>query len=88
MIDADDNVYVACFGAGKIMVFNVLGNVIGQILLPGRETGHMLASTTMAILPGTRDLIIGAGDFSGRGAWIFKTKAFGKSWDGAYQFQK
>jgi lactonase len=88
MIDADDNVYVAYFGAGKVMVFNVLGNLIGQILLPGSDKGAMLATTTMAILPGTDDLIIGAGDFGGRGARIFRAKAFGKSWGGAYQFQK
>jgi lactonase len=88
MIDADDNVYVACFGAGKVMVFNMLGNLIGQVLIPGREAGYMLSTTTMAILPGTDDLLIGAGDFAGRGAWIFKAKTFAKSWDGAYQFQE
>ena len=88
IIDADDNVYVACFGAGKVMVFNLLGNLIGQVLIPGREAGTMLSTTTMAIVPGTNDLIIGAGDFAGRGAWIFKAKTFAKSWDGAYQFQK
>ena len=68
MIDGDDNVYVAYFGAGKVMVFNSLGNPIGQILIPGRDTGSMLATTTMAIIPGTNELLIGAGDFSGRGA--------------------
>jgi lactonase len=88
MIDDDDNVYVAYFGAGKVMVFNMLGNLIGQVLIPGRDTGSMLATTTMAIVPGTNDLLIGAGDFSGRGAWIFRAKTFAKSWDGAYQFQK
>jgi lactonase len=88
MIDDDDNVYVAYFGAGKVMVFNMLGNLIGQVLIPGRETGYMLSTTTMAILPGTTDLIVGAGDFAGRGAWIFKAKTFGKSWGGAYQFRK
>ena len=88
MIDDDDNVYVAYFGAGKVMVFNMLGNLIGQVLIPGREAGYMLSTTTMAIVPGTDDLIIGAGDFAGRGAWLFKAKAFAKSWDGAYQFQK
>lgn len=88
MIDSDDNVYVAYFGAGKVMVFNVLGNLTGQVLIPGRETGYMLSSTTMAITPGTNELIIGAGDLAGRGAWIFKAKAFAKSWDGAYHFQK
>lgn len=87
MIDNDDNVYVAYFGAGKVMIFNMIGNLIGQVLIPGRETGYMLSSTTMAIIPGTNELIIGAGDFSGRGAWIFKAKTFGTSWDGAYQFQ-
>jgi lactonase len=87
MIDNDDNVYVAYFGAGKVMIFNMIGNLIGQVLIPGREAGYMLSSTTMAIIPGTNELIIGAGDFSGRGAWIFKAKTFGTSWDGAYQFQ-
>ncbi|HOC43645.1 MAG TPA: SMP-30/gluconolactonase/LRE family protein [Thermoanaerobaculales bacterium] len=87
-IDDDDNVYVACFGGGKVMVFNMLGNLIGQVLIPGREDGFMLSSTTVAIVPGTNDLLIGAGDFAGRGAWIFKAKSFGKSWDGAFQFQK
>jgi lactonase len=88
MVDDDDNVYVAYFGAGKVMVFNMLGNVIGQVVIPGRETGYMLSSTTMAIIPGTNELLIGAGDFAGRGAWIFKAKAFGRAWAGAYQFQK
>ena len=88
MIDDDDNVYVAYFGGGKVLVFNMLGNLIGQVLIPGRETGSMLASTTMAIIPGTKDLLIGAGDFAGRGGWIFKAKTFATSWDGAYQFQK
>ena len=78
MIDDDDNVYVAYFGAGKVMVFNLLGNLIGQILIPGRDTGYMLSTTTMAIIPGTNELIIGAGDFSGRGARIFKARTFGK----------
>ncbi len=86
IIDDDDNVYVACFGAGKVMVFNALGNLIGQVLIPGREAGYMLSTTTMAIVPGTNDLLIGAGDFAGRGAWIFRAKTFAKSWDGAYQF--
>jgi len=87
-IDNDDNVYVACFGGGRVLVFNTLGNLIGQVLIPGRESGWMLASTTVAIVPGTNDLLIGAGDFAGRGGWIFKAKTFARSWDGAYQFQK
>ena len=87
IIDDDDNVYVACFGAGKVMVFNTLGNLIGQVLIPGSEAGYMLSTTTMAIVPGTNDLLIGAGDFAGRGAWIFKARTFATSWGGAFQFQ-
>lgn len=30
---------------------------------------------------------LGAGDFAGRGVWIFKAKTFAKSWDGADQSQ-
>jgi lactonase len=30
MIDNDDNVYVAYFGAGKVMVFNLLGNLMAR----------------------------------------------------------
>ncbi len=88
IIDDADNVYVACFGAGKVMIFNPLGNLIGQVLIPGREAGAMLATTTMAIVPGTDELIIGAGDFGGRGAWLFKARAFAQSWGGSYQFQR
>ena len=88
MIDNDDNVYVAYFGGGKVIVFNMLGNLIGQVLIPGRDEGYMLSTTTMAIIPGTQELLIGAGDFAGRGAWIFKAKAFATSWDGAFQFQE
>jgi lactonase len=88
MIDGDDNLYVAYFGAGKVMVFNMLGNLIGQVLIPGRGAGYMLSTTTMTIIPGSDDLLIGAGDFAGRGAWIFKAKARARSWDGAYQFQE
>jgi len=87
-IDGDDNLYVACFGGGKVMVFNLLGNLVGQVLIPGRDAGSMLSTTTMAIVPGTDDLIIGAGDFAGRGAWLYKAKALARSWDGAYQFRR
>ena len=88
IMDADDNVYVACFGPAKFMDFNLLGNLIGRMLKPGREVGSTLSTTAMAIVPGTNDLTIGVGDFAGRGAWIFKAKTFAGPWDGAYQFQK
>jgi lactonase len=89
MIDADDNLYVAMYGQGKVFVFNKEGNMIGQILIPGREKGHMLRTTSMAIIPGTNELLISTNDIDNKGgSWIYSAKAFGKDWVGQYQFQK
>ena len=44
-IDSDDNLYVAMYGQGRVLVFNKRGYPIGQILIPGRDEGHMLRST-------------------------------------------
>src|SRR5699024_1179954 len=41
-IDSDDNLYVAMYGQGRVLVFNKKGYPIGQILIPGRDQGHML----------------------------------------------
>ncbi len=50
-IDSDDNLYVAMYGQGRVLVFNKKGYPIGQILIPGRDQGHMLRSTH----PASRD---------------------------------
>jgi len=89
MIDSDDNLYVAMYNQGKVLVFNKYGNAIGQILIPGRETGHMLRSTAMAMIPGTNQLIICANDANGGGgSWLYIVKGFAKDWDGQFQFKK
>ena len=54
-IDADGNVYVAMHRQGRALVFNRNGIPIGQILMPGRDQGAYLKSTSMAISPKTRD---------------------------------
>jgi lactonase len=47
------------------------------VLLPGRDEGRNLRSTSMAIRPGTDDLYIVASDAAGgQGATIFRAKAF------------
>src|SRR5258708_22881364 len=51
--DADGNLYVAVYGQGRVLVFNKNGLPIGQVLLPGREEGHNLHSTSMAFRPCT-----------------------------------
>lgn len=75
--DADGNVYVAMYGQGRVLVFNRNGIPIGQVLLPGREDGHNLQSTSMAIRPGTKDLYIVTNDGNGgQGAAIYHANVF------------
>jgi len=78
--DADGNLYVAMYGQGRVLVFNKNGMPIGQVLLPGREEGHNLRSTSMAIKPGTNDLYVVTNDWKGgQGSTIFQAKAFAKA---------
>ncbi|TWB08719.1 lactonase [Rhizobium sp. ERR 1071] len=75
-IDADGNVYVAIYGQGRIMVFNPAGFPIGQYLIPGRDQGHNLRSTSMVIRPGTDELLILTNDWDkGEGSTIFVARA-------------
>ncbi len=75
--DSDGNLYVAIYSQGRVLVFNRNGIPIGQILLPGRDTGHNLQSTSMAIRPGTNDVYIVTSDGNGgQGATIFHAKVF------------
>jgi len=76
-VDASGNVYVAMYGQGRVMVFAPSGLPIGQILLPGRDAGHHLSTTSMAIRPGTRDLFIVTADGDGTGATIYRAESFG-----------
>jgi lactonase len=78
--DSDGNLYVAIYSQGRVMVFNKNGIPIGQVLLPGRDEGHNLQSTSMAIAPGTDNLYIVTSDGNGgQGAAIFHTKVFAKA---------
>lgn len=78
--DREGNVYVAMYGQGRVLVFNRNGIPIGQVLLPGRDEGHNLESTSMVIKPGTNDLYIVTNDGNGgQGATIFHAKVFAKA---------
>jgi len=78
--DSDGNLYVAMYGQGRVLVFNKNGIPIGQVLLPGRDKGHNLQSTNMAIRPDTNDLYIVTNDGNGgQGATIFHAKVFAKA---------
>jgi lactonase len=79
-VDNDGNVYVAMYGQGRVLVFNRNGIPIGQVLLPRRDEGHNLESTSMAIKPGTNDLYIVTNDGNGgQGATIFRARVFAKA---------
>ncbi len=45
-VDSEGNVYVAISGRGRVMVFNRNGLPIGQIVLPDRDKGRNLKSTS------------------------------------------
>ena len=78
--DSDGNLYVAMYGQGRVLAFNRNGIPIGQVLLPGREEGHNLRSTSLAIRPGTDDIYIVTNDAAGgQGASIFHARAFAKA---------
>ena len=78
--DSEGNLYVAMYGQGRVLVFNKNGIPIGQVLLPGRDEGHNLRSTSMAIKPETNDLYIVTSDGNGgQGATIFHAKVFAKA---------
>lgn len=87
-IDNDDNLYVAMWNQGRILVFNYYGWPIGQILLPGREEGLHLGSTHCAIRPGTDEIYICAGSTrEGENSWIFRARAFAEAYTGGFTFQ-
>lgn len=74
--DADGNVYVAMYHQGRILAFSSYGVPVGQILLPGRDENHFLKSTSLAFVPGSRDVVIVSRDeIGGRGAMIFCAQA-------------
>jgi lactonase len=78
--DSDGNLYVAMYGQGRVLVFNKNGIPIGQVLSRGRDEGHNLQSTSMAIKPGTKDFYTVTNDGNGgQGATNFKAKVFAKA---------
>src|SRR3954464_8770111 len=78
--DSDGNPVRTMSGQGRVLVFNTNGIPIGQVLLPGREEGHNLQSTSMALKPGTNDLYIVTNEGKGgQGATIFHAKVFAKA---------
>jgi len=61
-VDKDGNVYVAMVGQGRVMIFNPAGLPIAQILLPGRDKGLNLRSTSLALHPSKKEMRIVSGN--------------------------
>lgn len=73
--DAAGNVHVAMNWQGRILVFSPNGMPIGQILLPGRDKDLWLKSTSLALKPDLRELLIVSRDaLGGNGAMIFSAE--------------
>lgn len=88
-IDSDDNLYVAMYGQGRVLVFNKRGYPIGQILMPGRDDGKMLRTTHPQFIPGTNQLIICTNDIENHsegGSMLYTVNGFAKGYE-SYQFQ-
>ena len=78
-VDEKGNVYVAVYGHGRVLVFDALGIPKGQILLPGRDSGQNLLTTSLALVPSTDELFIVSGNPpTGAGAHVFRAKAMAK----------
>ena len=78
-VDADGNVYVAMMSQGRVLIFNPNGFPIGQILLPGRDEGKNLLSTSLAIHPEKKEVRIvtsNAAESDSPDAAIFTAPAF------------
>lgn len=72
-VDAEGNVYVAIYGQGRIMMFNSQGIPLKQILLPEREKGLNLLSTSVAINPNNDELfIVSSNNDKNQAAKVFK----------------
>lgn len=61
-VDKDGNVYVAMVGQGRVMIFNPAGLPIAQVLLPGRDKGLNLRSTSLALHPAKNEMRIVSGN--------------------------
>lgn len=87
-IDADDNLYVALPGQGRVMVFNRYGSPIGQIIMPGRTEGHHLFTTHPMVRPNVCELYVTCKDTAqqSEGSYIFVAGSFAPGNDRAYQF--
>ncbi|MBD5416918.1 MAG: SMP-30/gluconolactonase/LRE family protein [Desulfovibrio sp.] len=75
-VDSEGNVYVALYGQGRVLCFDPNGIPVRQVLLPGRDEGKNLLSTSLAIDPAASELFIVTSNEAGdEPALVFKAGA-------------
>lgn len=75
-IDAQDHLYVAMYMQGRVMVFDRNGNPIEQVLIPERINQKMMRSTSVAIHPDKKKMILCSNDGEGDGgSWLYSCKS-------------
>lgn len=75
-VDSAGNVYTAIYGQGRVLIFNKQGIPVGQILLPERDRGLNLLSTSLAINPDVNDLfVVSSNGDKNQPAKIFRASA-------------
>ena len=77
--DQDGNVYVALARQGRVLVFNRIGIPIGQVLIPGRDQGRTIRTTSLDIRYGSRQMIVVTGSDSTvrvEGSALYEATAF------------
>lgn len=79
-IDTDGNLYVSVNGQGRFLVLNPNGVPIANILIPGREHGAMLKSTSLAIRPETYEAYMVAADTATARAALFRADVFANAY--------
>lgn len=68
-VDAAGNLYQCIIGQGRIVVLNMQGIPVANVVIPGRDEGKCLRSSNLAFKPGTDEGYITS---SGQGgAWIY-----------------
>jgi len=75
-MDSEDNLYQAIMDDGRIVVLNRRGIPVGNVLVPGRSSGHYPRTSNLAIKPGTDDAyMLSAGPLDGTAVLRFKALA-------------
>lgn len=73
--DSAGNLYQGIQWGGRILILNPDGVPVGNVVIPGREDGHLLMTPNLAIKPGTSQAYMVAAGSDGSWIYTFKTLA-------------